>query len=241
MSCKVSQAVSSPLTNESTATGKTTSSIPRPQHFIKRIDGSITPLIAVDELPESIRIVGVPAVISQATTLNMVDLGVQARSQTKYIVELPEDSGSGNTGNLSQISTTTESIFHLQERRCEPLKTVTVEEKTASGVDDVEQWRLGVKTVEKNVVETQVPKIPRSKCPAIPPQFPLLTLPRLLLMPLSPPTQSHERSILLILPRHSRRGCLARRNTVRTGSAGANVTTCSKVANTSTRCRTKRP
>ena len=163
MSSKVSQTVSSPLNNESTATGNPTLSIPRPQHFIKRIDGSITPLIAVDELPESIRIVGVPAVISQATTLNMVDLGVQARSQTKYIVELPEDSGSGNTGNLSQVSATTESIFRSQEKRCKPPTNIRVEEKTASEVNDVEQWRLGVKTVEKSVDETQVPQYPCSK------------------------------------------------------------------------------
>lgn len=236
MSSILSPAASSSLTHDSTALREASSNLPRPHHFITRGDGSITPLIAVDELPESIRIVGVPAVISQAATLNMANLGVQARSQTKYIVEMPEDSGSGNTGNLSQRSTTSESNFILHEKRFGPLKTIKVEENTAAGVHDVEEWCLGVNSVD----ETQV-----QQCPVkISGDFTsthLLMPPRLLLMPLSPPTPNPERSILLVLPRHSRRAYSARRSIVRTGSAGANVTTCSKVANTGMRCRTWRP
>ncbi len=235
MSSKASQAASSSHTHESKATREANSNLPRPHHFITRGDGSITPLIAVDELPDSIRIVGVPAIISRATTLNMMDLGVQARSQTKYIVEMPEDSGSNNTGNVSQRSTTTESIFLSREKRDEPLNTAKVEGNTSSGVNDVEQWCLGVKTVD----ETQV-----YKCPVITRNTLLkshsLTHPRQLLMPLLLPTQNPAALILLVLRRPSRRAYLVKRNIVPTGSAGANATTCSKAANTSMKCRTTR-
>lgn len=157
MTTEISQKAPSFLIHGSMAPGEATVDIPRPQHFITRGDGSITPLIAVDELPESIRIVGVPAVISQATTLNMVDLGFLARSSTKYIVEMPEDSGSGNTGNISQKSTTTESLFHLQRKRLEPLVTaVTAGRNNASGGREVEQWRLGVNTVHETQVEDRI-------------------------------------------------------------------------------------
>ena len=164
MSTQISQTAAFSLAHESATPGEGTANIPRPQHFITRGDGSITPLIAVDELPDSVRIVGVPAAISQAMTFNMVNLGVQARSQTKYIVEMPEDSGSGNTGNVSQPSTTTGSSFQLQEKQSESQRPIRVEENTAAGVTEVEQWRLGVKTVE----ETQVPRSFHGKFPAVP-------------------------------------------------------------------------
>lgn len=154
MNSAFSPVVKSPLTHDSIALEEASSNLPpRPQHFLTRGDGSITPLIAVDELPESIRIIGVPAVISQAATLNMMNLGVQARSQTKYIVEMPEDSGSGNTCNLSQRSTTTGGNFQSPEKRFGPLKTIKTEErKPAARANQVEEWRLGVNSVD----ETQV-------------------------------------------------------------------------------------
>lgn len=228
MSSTFIPAAKSPLTHDSTALGEGSSNLPpRPQHFIARPDGSITPLIAIDELPESIRIVGVPAVISKAATLNMMNLGVQARSQTKYIVEMPEDSGSGNTCDLSQRSTNTGGNFQSLERRFGVSKVMRKEENNTAGVNEVEEWRLGVNSVD----ETQV-RMAREFT-----SLRLLTLSRLLLMPLSPPTPNPERFILLVLPRHSRRAYLARRNIVHTGFAGGNATTCSKVANTSMRCR----
>ena len=157
MSSAFSPVAKSSLTHDSTALEGASSNLPpRPQHFITRGDGSITPLIAVDELPESIRIIGVPAVISQAATLNMMNLGVQARSQTKYIVEMPEDSGSGNTCNLSQRSTTTGGNFQSPEKRFGPLKTIQTEQrKTAAGVNEVEEWRLGVNSVDETQVRMQ--------------------------------------------------------------------------------------
>lgn len=164
MSSTFSPAAKSSLTYDTTAPGQASSNLPpRPQHFITRGDGSITPLIAVDELPESIRIIGVPAIISQAATLNMMNLGVQTRSQTKYIVEMPEDSGSGNTCNLSQRSITTGGNFQSLDKRFGLLKTIKreedeeEEENTAAGVNEVEEWRLGVNSVDETQVRIAIP------------------------------------------------------------------------------------
>lgn len=230
MSSKASQAASSLLTCKLAGSGEANPNLPRPQHFVTRGDGSITPLIAVDELPESIRIVGVPAIISQAATLNMMDLGFQERIRTKYIVEIPEDTGSGNTGNPSQKSSKTESIIILQEKRDEPPKTTGMEENTVSGVDDVEQWRLGVKTVD----ETQVCHHPIKVFGDF--SIHLLTLLRPLLMPLLPPTQNPKPFIPPARPRHSRPAYSARKNTAHTGYAGENAITCSKAVNTGMKC-----
>ena len=59
---------------------------PRPRHFIHRSDGSITALIAVDELPSTFRLADVPAQLSQAETLGMTSLGVEERSTGVYAV-----------------------------------------------------------------------------------------------------------------------------------------------------------
>lgn len=61
---------------------------PRPHFFISRPDHTITPLIAVDELPDHIRINGVPALMSQADTQAMMSLGVKERSIGYYDVHL---------------------------------------------------------------------------------------------------------------------------------------------------------
>lgn len=47
-------------------------------------------MIAVDELPSSFRIVGVPATITPAGTQNMISLGLQERSNQRYVVESTE-------------------------------------------------------------------------------------------------------------------------------------------------------
>ncbi|PKY07425.1 hypothetical protein P168DRAFT_279397 [Aspergillus campestris IBT 28561] len=59
----------------------------RPQFFCTRPNGTLTPVIAVDELPTGITIRGVPRVLSASETQGMTSLGtVSPRSQT-YVVE----------------------------------------------------------------------------------------------------------------------------------------------------------
>ncbi len=65
---------------------------PRPKHFLKRPDGTFTALIEVDQLPPSIRMVGIPKTIGFSETLNMRSLGVQSRHPNKYVVEFLADS-----------------------------------------------------------------------------------------------------------------------------------------------------
>ena len=76
---------------------------PRPHFFISRPDHSITPLIAVDELPDYVCINGVPAVMTQAETQAMMSLGVKERSLHPYDVQLlkPSSSESGTGPAIS--------------------------------------------------------------------------------------------------------------------------------------------
>ena len=59
----------------------------RPQHFVSRQDGTLTALIAVDELPSCITVQGVPRVLNQSDTQGMTSLGtIPSRGQT-YVVD----------------------------------------------------------------------------------------------------------------------------------------------------------
>lgn len=95
----------SPTSTSKSTSASTPSSSPRPCYFISRNDGTLTPLIAVDELPASIHIVGVPATISLANTIHMISLGVGERSQLKYIVET-----SGSSVASNPIRSTPQSV-----------------------------------------------------------------------------------------------------------------------------------
>ena len=129
-------APSPPLTTLSTPVSNTQPTVPWPQYFVSRSDGTLTPLIAVDELPSSVRIVGVPAVISQAETINMMSLGVKERSQAKYILEMLDSS----TGRISKCSNSTESIPRVLEEQTPILKPAA---QAKLGVKNVEDWQDG--------------------------------------------------------------------------------------------------
>jgi hypothetical protein len=59
----------------------------RPQYFVTREDGTITPLVAMDELPIYVAVRGVPRVLRAADTVGMTSLGtVQTRGQY-YVVD----------------------------------------------------------------------------------------------------------------------------------------------------------
>lgn len=61
---------------------------PRAMHFGERPDGTFVALIAVDELPESIDIRGVPRFLSREDMDGMTDFGIlSARRQETYIVD----------------------------------------------------------------------------------------------------------------------------------------------------------
>ncbi|KAL8794574.1 MAG: hypothetical protein Q9195_002909 [Heterodermia aff. obscurata] len=145
---------------------------PRPQFFVARPDGSLTPMIAVDELPSEIRIVGVPATITPAGTQNMTSLGLKERSTERYEVLSADDSVPSKSDqkiaavtekepNLEQAGPVKE---YIQPLKVEPAKTGGNEGKMSEQVSanhdqghaavenkaneptsqDVESWRKTV-------------------------------------------------------------------------------------------------
>ncbi|KAL9608402.1 MAG: hypothetical protein Q9167_006765 [Letrouitia subvulpina] len=70
---------------------------PKPRFFVSRPDNTITPLIALDELPSSIRLTGVPTIMSAAETTGMMSLGVEERSSGRYMIDMTERSSTPNS------------------------------------------------------------------------------------------------------------------------------------------------
>lgn len=68
-----------------------------PQFFCSRPNGSLTPLIAVDELPSHITIRGVPRVLSPADTQGMTSLGSVSQRPHVYVIDTPVRPGIANT------------------------------------------------------------------------------------------------------------------------------------------------
>lgn len=65
----------------------------RPQFFCTRPDGSLTPLVAVDELPTNVTIHGAPRIITAGETQGMTSCGLAAQRPEPWSVEgLPKSS-----------------------------------------------------------------------------------------------------------------------------------------------------
>ena len=119
------------------------SSSPRPQYFVAREDGTLTPLIAVDELPLTLQIAGAPATISPAGTQNMVSLGLKERSSHRYTVSFL-----GHADSIATASAATSSVEELR-RPVEEIgvpATRVMKKGGLSGIAGVENWRRGVKS-----------------------------------------------------------------------------------------------
>jgi len=118
------------------------SSSPRPQYFVAREDGTLTPLIAVDELPETVQIAGVPATLSPAGTMNMTSLGLKERSTNRYTV-----SYLGAAGPSATPSETTASAEET-DRPIEEIGAPATKATKKGGrfkLAGMENWRQGVK------------------------------------------------------------------------------------------------
>ena len=78
----------------SAATGAASRRHPHPLHFLCREDGSFVPLIAADELPRHVRLVGVPRKTDDITSvIGMISLGVIPSSGGCYSVETSDEDG----------------------------------------------------------------------------------------------------------------------------------------------------
>ncbi|KAL8694023.1 MAG: hypothetical protein Q9218_001261 [Villophora microphyllina] len=89
-------------------------SYPRPHFFISRPDHTITPLIAVDELPSHVRIEGVKAVMTQAETQAMMSLGVKERNVGHYEVHVARSSSSTSCGE--QATSTPSEVISTSDK-----------------------------------------------------------------------------------------------------------------------------
>jgi hypothetical protein len=70
--------------------------MPSPTHFIIRPDGTLVPVIAVDELPdEFLKLIGVPAKLTPDQTVGLMCAGLLPEASGEYTVEgltLPNNS-----------------------------------------------------------------------------------------------------------------------------------------------------
>lgn len=74
------------------------SSLHRPFYYLERPDGTLTALVEVDQLPEHVRIRGLPHILSIADTTGMMSVGIRERGQRKYTVEIAESSADFHLG-----------------------------------------------------------------------------------------------------------------------------------------------
>ena len=75
---------------------------PTPRYFAARDDGTLTPLIAVDELPSYVQIQGVPRTLTAADTVGMISLGTVARGNGRYVLHLVDTSS--HASHLEDLS-----------------------------------------------------------------------------------------------------------------------------------------
>lgn len=99
---------------------------PRPGYFIVRKSGEVVPLVAVDELPLGVDLIGVPRSLDLVETGGMLNLGLQGGGGVFYrLVGLEEDSEDGNENMVRAMTETGSSgyvpAFYLKanlERGC---------------------------------------------------------------------------------------------------------------------------
>jgi hypothetical protein len=92
----------------------------RAQFFCSRPDGTLTPLVAVDELPANISIRGVPRVLSPSETQGMTSLGsVDSRGQfftvegAAAMASRPPSTGAGVTSHRTRNYDLQSSLMRL--------------------------------------------------------------------------------------------------------------------------------
>ena len=69
---------------------------PSPGYFLLRTTGEVVPLIAVDELPPSLNLVGVPRSLELEGTIGMLNLGLKRSSGTYFEVVRDDVTSVGN-------------------------------------------------------------------------------------------------------------------------------------------------
>lgn len=71
----------------------------RPCYYLERPDGSRTALVEVDQLPELVRIRGLPPKLSVTDTAGMTSVGIKEGGHRKYTVEIADGSANLHNGH----------------------------------------------------------------------------------------------------------------------------------------------
>ncbi|MCJ1250422.1 mucin 7, secreted [Trapelia coarctata] len=99
-------------------------SVPRPRHFITRPDGTMTPLIALDEMPDDVRIINVSNTLTSEQTVGMMSMGLEPRSTGKYSVAVTEqESVAGDSVTCKSVAC--ESVAADESLVSPPVPTAT--------------------------------------------------------------------------------------------------------------------
>ncbi len=130
----------SPSPTPPSSTGRM-SELPRPHYFVNRADGTKTPLIAVDELPFTICILGVPRTLNDAQTQGMMSLGVLSSSGQCYVVQ-EDDESSTSSSSLGPPRQLNSGV--------QPVRSVTGFQAPDSGLDTMAGLSLAPKGVSGN-------------------------------------------------------------------------------------------
>ena len=126
-------------------------SMPRPRHFIHRTDGTMTPLVALDELPDFIQLKNIPARLSIAETQGMTSLGLESRSLGAYQVDQEVYEAANPTEQA--VSDRTEQVGSVAQTMTEETPSSIPPSSVDAGVEEstaaqrsVEGWRRSVAT-----------------------------------------------------------------------------------------------
>lgn len=71
----------------------------RPCYYLERPDGTRTALVEVDQLPELVRIRGLPPKLSVTDTAGMTSVGIKEGGHRKYTVEIADGSTDLHNGH----------------------------------------------------------------------------------------------------------------------------------------------
>ncbi|MCJ1404729.1 hypothetical protein MMC11_007955 [Xylographa trunciseda] len=145
-----------------TTTGLIT--MPRPRHFIHRADGTMTPLVALDELPDFIQLKNVPAKLSVAETQGMTSLGLESRSIGAYQVdqeayEAANPTETATSVQTEQVGSVAQSVTDEATASIPPSSVVAGDEETTDAKRSVDGWRRSVDAETSKAPTTRAPSV----------------------------------------------------------------------------------
>ena len=122
--------------NLSTISSAIITANPKPRYFVTRPDRTISPLIALDELPDNVNISGIPKAITSAETAFMFSLGVAERSGT-YVVNCYFNESSSESESQESSPTMSENVNereNVETSEAAPAKETTESEMNGAAM-----------------------------------------------------------------------------------------------------------